>query len=455
MFYDERIENVKGKISRNSIFISFIVSLVLGGIHFANISRNAPDNKYFWFVSLELAAFIGALLSLTIGFIICKPRIKDERTESEQNSFYNKAASILIKFVLGVFAFVMPIALYIGSTTFNFADGGFDDIIYILLFVVGIYVVYSFKRNDIYFNYSIIDSDRYYKGVFKNIGKLALYALAFLGISAISFVGLVATKTPDSALITKILLQTVAYYIGTFTELALLYLLYSFLEKSSYNSENSMSKSTIISLGITIFIYAVYTASVIFVDAQPISQTSAMQIVSIISSFDIYIKFALLIFLTYFGYEYQRVRKNTLLSAACIIILLSETLSVFIGQISGSLIFVFMPEIMSQDAYIINQLFSTINVSIEDASSLANIVGFVLIIFALVKDKLIHKAHRFAVGAFAVLGGIELFLRTQVDVLQVSIYHFLVEIIELCYFAILVACVAKRTKKELQYACYP
>ena len=133
-----------------------------------------------------------------------------------------------------------------------------------------------------------------------------------------------------------------------------------------------------------------------------------------------------------------------------ITILLSETLSIFIGQISGSLILVFMPEIMSQDAYIIGQLFSTINVSIEDASSLANIVGFVLIIFALVKDKLIHKAHRFAVGAFAVLGGVELFLRTQVDILQVNIYHFIVEIIVLSYFALLVTFVSKKEKKELR-----
>ena len=99
-------------------------------------------------------------------------------------------------------------------------------------------------------------------------------------------------------------------------------------------------------------------------------------------------------------------------------------------------------------AYIINQLFSTINVSIEDTSSLANIVGFVLILFALVKDKLIHKAHRFAVGAFAVLGGVELFLRTQVDILQVNIYHFIVEIIVLCYFAIVLSIVSKRAIAE-------
>ena len=87
--------------------------------------------------------------------------------------------------------------------------------------------------------------------------------------------------------------------------------------------------------------------------------------------------------------------------------------------------------------------------TIEDASSLANAVGFVLIIFALVKDKLICKAHRFALGAFAAFGGVELFLRTQVDVLQVNIYHFFVEIIVLCYFGLLVVRTGKKARETL------
>ncbi len=449
MFYDERIENVKGKIAKRAILIAFAVTFVLAELHCANLLRNATNVRYYWFALPDIFICFSTTVALIIGLFrhIVIPR--DERTEVEQGNFYCKAASMLIKIALGAFAFDIPIVLYLGKPL-NFADSGPSGIIYTLLFIVGLYVVYSFRKNDIYFNYSIMDSDRYYKGVFKNIGKFSLYALAFLGISAISFIGVIALKTPDSASVLKIFLDTLAYYVGAFIEVALLYLFYSFLVKCSYNSENSISKSTIISLVITIFIYAVYTAGIIFVDSTAISQATTIQLVSIISSFDTYIKLAILIFLTYFGYEYQRVRKNKLISAACITILLSEVLSLFIGQISSSLIFVFMPEIMKQDAYIINQLFSTINVSIEDASSLANIVGFVLIIFALVKDKLIHKAHRFAVGAFAALGGIELFLRTQVDILQVNIYHFLVEIIVLCYFAVLVACVAKRTKKELQ-----
>ena len=449
MFYDERIENVKGKIAKRAILITFIVTFVLAQIHCANLLRNASDIRYYWFALPDVIIYFSTIVTLIIGLVRHIIISKDERTEVEQGSFYSKAASILIKIALGAFAFDLPIVLYLGKPL-NFADNGPSGIIYTLLFVIGIYVVYSFRKNDIYFNYSIMDNDHYYKGVFKNIGMIYLYALAFLGISAIAFIGVIAIKTPDSAHVFKILLDTLAFYVGIFIEIALLYLLYSFLEKCSYNSEYSISKSTIISLVITIFIYAVYTAGVIFVDSTAISQATAVQLVSIISSFDTYIKFALLIFLAYFGYEYQRVRKNKLLSAACVTILLSETLSVFIGQISGSLIFVFMPEIMSQDAYIINQLFSTINVSIEDASSLANIVGFVLIIFALVKDNLIHKAHRFVVGAFTVLGGVELFLRTQVDILQINIYHFIVEIIVLSYFALLVTLVSKKAKKELR-----
>ena len=448
MFYDERIENVKGKIAKRSILIALAITFVLAEIHCVNLLRNASDVRYYWFALPDVIICFSTIVTLIIGLVRHIIISKDERTEAEQGSFYKKAASILIKISLGAFAFDIPIVLYLGKPL-TFADSGPSGIIYTLLFIIGIYVVYSFRKNDIYFNYSIMDSDHYYKGVFKNIGKLSLYALAFLGISAISFIGIIAIKTPDSARVLKILLDTLAYYFGAFIEVALLYLLYSFLEKCSYNSENSISKSTIISLVITIFIYAVYTAGVIFVDSTAISQATAVQLVSIMSTLDTYIKFALLIFLTYFGYEYQRVRKNKLLSAACVTILLSETLSIFIGQISGSLIFVFMPEIMSQDAYVINQIFSTINASIEDASSLANTVGFVLIIFALVKDKLIHKAHRFAVGAFAVLGGVELFLRTQVDILQVNIYHFIVEIIVLCYFAIVLSIVSKRIKAEI------
>ena len=54
MFYDERIENVKGTIARNALLLSLFLSLVLGGIHLANIIKNTADPTCFWYASLEI-----------------------------------------------------------------------------------------------------------------------------------------------------------------------------------------------------------------------------------------------------------------------------------------------------------------------------------------------------------------------------------------------------------------
>ena len=448
MFYDERIENIKGKIAHNSIFISFLLSLALGSVHLINIIKNAPSNKYLWLVSLEFVICIATLTVLIIGFIKSKLQVEDERTKAEKNLFYNRSVKYLIGAILIAFACLFGLIINL-EMPHNFADQGFGSILYVLFFVIGIYVVYSFKSNDIYFNYSIMDSGHYYKGVFKNIGKMGLYTLSLFLLAMIFFIIGMLFGNANSSLNVKNLTYIVIYFVISFLELAVIYLLYSFLEKCSYNIERSISKSTIISLAITVFIYVVYTAGVIFVDSTGISQATIVQIVSIISTLDTYIKFAFLLFLTYFEYEYQRICKNKLVSAACITIILGEILSVVMGQVSNSLVFVFMPEIMSQDAYAISRILSVLNLSIENISNIANSIGLVFVVFALVKDKAIHQIHRFvACASVVVLVGLELFLRTQIDVLSVSIYHFIAEIAALCYLCVIVWRVKGKAQKE-------
>lgn len=144
----------------------------------------------------------------------------------------------------------------------------------------------------------------------------------------------------------KQILQIIIIYGGVLHEFSLLYLLYSFLEKMSYNSTRWLSKSTTISLGITIFIYAIYTFIVLFVDSNTNSQAQAMQTISIVSSMAFCIDFALLIFLTYFSYEYQKVKHNKLLSIACIIILLSEILTFLLGQVYSEIISMLLRKMM-------------------------------------------------------------------------------------------------------------
>ena len=448
MFYDERIENAKGRIAKRAMLIAFAVTFVLAEIHCVNLLRNATNVRYYWLAFPDAVICFSLMITLIIGLI--RHSIitsKDERTELGQVGFYSKAASVLMKISLGAFALDIPIVLYLGKPL-NFADDGPSGIIYSLLFIVGIYVVYSFRRNDIYFNYSIMEDERYYRGVFRNIGKYGLWTLVFFAISFVSFTGIIAFKTPETARVLRVLLEMTIYYLLSFAEFALLYLLWSFLEKSSYRNEISISRSTVISLVLTIFLYAVYAAGVIAVDALPISQSDRLLIVSLLGPMKPYIRFALLIFVTYFGYEYQRSQKNKLISAACVIVLLNETLILFLSQTVDRLIFVFMPELMSQEAYVINHILSTLTTFFDDASCAANIVGFVLMIFALTGDRMISNVHRLAISGFVILGGIELFLRTQEDFLTVKIYHFVAEIAVLCYFAVLVACVAVKVKKK-------
>lgn len=449
MFYDERIEKAKGRISRNAIILSVIISVVLGAIRLTNILKNTDQSKYLCLVILEAVIILGGLICLLIGFARNKIHPKDERTVFEESCFYNKASLILIKIVTIVFAFFLPIVLRIGLPS-NYTDGGFDRIFLVLSFVVGIYVIYGFRRNDIYFNYSIMEDERYYKRVFKNIGKLALYFLCLFVFSSISFTLFVATKEPDQVILIRHILQIVGLYVIVLLEFSLLYLLYSFLEKMSYNSTRWLSKATAISLGITVFMYAVYTFIVILVDSLAISQAQAMQTVSVASSLAFYIDFALLIFLTYFSYEYLKVNHNKLLSAACLTILLSETLGFLIGQVWGGITSLFLREMIEYDAYIITHFLSTAKTIIQDSSSIANIIGFSLIIIALIKDKTIKKSNLATIICFVVLGGIEIFLRTQTRYLEVNIFHSLAEIAVLIYFCILVICIErKQTNKPL------
>ena len=150
MFYDERIENVKGKIAKRSILITLAITFVLAEIHCVNLLRNASDVRYYWFALPDVIICFSTIVTLIIGLVRHIIISKDERTEAEQGSFYKEAASILIKISLGAFAFDIPIVLYLGKPL-TFADRGPSGIIYTLLFIIGIYVVYSFKKNDIYF----------------------------------------------------------------------------------------------------------------------------------------------------------------------------------------------------------------------------------------------------------------------------------------------------------------
>ena len=447
MFYDERIEKVKGRISRNAIIMSVIISVVLGSIRLTNILKNTNQIKYLCLVILEAMIFLSGLICLLIGFIRSRIHTKDERTIFEESHFYNKASSILIKIVTIIFAFFLPVISHIELPDF-YVDSGFGNIFSVLFFSIGTYFIYKLKSNDIYFNYSLMEDEHYYKSVFKNIWKFAFYILCLFGVSAISFIFFVVTKELNQTILVKHILQIIGLYTSVMLGFSLLYLLYSFLEKMSYNSTRWLSKSTIISLGITVFIYAVYTLIVVFANSLASSQTQAMQTVSLVSYLGFCINFALLIFLTYFGYEYLKVKQNKLLAFACLMILLSEVSVFLIGHVWNEIRYLFLREMIEYGTYTITYFLSTAKTIIQDLSSIINTIGFSLIIIALIKDTTIGKSNIAMIFGFVVLGGIEMFLRTQTGYLEVNIYHSFSEIAVLIYFCILITCIERKQINE-------
>lgn len=420
---------------------------MLAGVHIINLLRNATSIGYYWYALVDVTVLLVTAAVLLAGLLRRAGHASDERTMAEAGRFYGRSAMVLLWLVLGALAFDLPIVMYLGAPH-GFGDSGPADIAATLFFIVGIYVVCGFRRSDIYFNYSIIDSERYYRGVGRKIGKLALGALALLAVSAVSFCGVCLFGRPTGAQSVAIILTLLFYYIGTTAELAVLYLLYSYLEKCSYDSRTPLSASTMISLVIVIFIYAAYTLHVIFIERTAASAAAAAQGVSILSTLERYIKFALLIFLTYFGYEYQKTRKNKLLRAGCGTIIWGEVMRLLLGRVSRGLIFVFLPEIEGRELWIINRIFSVANATIEDVADVVVLAGFVMILFAASADGYLYRACRFAPAVLLLPIGIELFLRTQTDTLTVSIWHLAAEIVLLCVFAVTAATVARKMARQ-------
>ena len=64
-------------------------------------------------------------------------------------------------------------------------------------------------------------------------------------VSVVVLMFIAVAKQLDQVILVKYILQIVALYAGILIELSLLYLLYSFLEKTSYNSSLMISKATV------------------------------------------------------------------------------------------------------------------------------------------------------------------------------------------------------------------
>lgn len=451
MFYDERIELAKGKICRNSIIISLVLSLMIGILRLGLVTSRFTSATYVYLIAIEVIIALCSAITLIIGAIRSRHREKDERFIAEQSCFYIKAAYICLNIVIICEAVIIPVKLHLyqrfgGSVRLLV----YDTFLFLLFFVICNYIIYSFKKNDIYLNYHLMEDDHYYTGVWKNIGKLSVRALYCLGISMTAdlmldlFTGTVTFNIIEAYIIFFFI------YVSFTATLAVLYLLYSFLEKSSYNSERLVSKATVISLLITIFIYALYACFIVYISMLPISQSEIYMEVSQMSTIcsNILI-FTILMFLTYFGYEYQKKKPNRLLSAALLTIILSFVLSEISSYVYSHIQYMLLDTLLNSNSYELIQTMANILNCKSDLVCITNSVGFILTVIALIKDRSIGKGHIASVGFLGILWALDIFIRTQLPYIYVTYFGVFANVsILICLWAIILS-VSSRDKKSL------
>ncbi|MGM9970769.1 MAG: hypothetical protein ACI35S_10305 [Anaeroplasma sp.] len=443
MFYDERIESVKGHISRNAIILSILISFIIGGIRIFNVLINTNDLKYLCLVSLEILICLLGVAILFFGFI--RKYKKDERVINEKKIYYNKASIVLVKITTFVFAIFLPIILYMGIPN-GFSDTIFGNILFILFFLIGIYVIFSFKRNDIFFNYSIIDNDNYYKCILKNICKFALF-IFYLFMTSL-FVYILCSLKYNFNIYFLILI--ISMYTGILVFLSSLYLLYSFLEKTSYNSDIAVSKATLILLGTVILTFVTYTFLMIYINSLNLTTARVIQIITYISEFfKPFIVFVLLLFLIYFSYEYLKAEKNKMLFIGCILILLVGVLYYFNNQILGCITSLLIKQFVENNFFVI-YILSYIRTIILYLFLGINIVGISLLIISLIKDKIIKKVNILSIIFMSIAIIVQIFLRTQAEEIMVSIYSAVCESFVLIYLYIIAIFINRKNIKYIE-----
>ena len=462
MFYDERIEFEKGRISRNCIIISVVASLIYGALYLINIIMGIenPGFRHFFHLGIEAVIILSGSILLITGF--CKGVFsKDERTQAGRNLFYGKAALIHLCITLIAWAFIMPFALAYPLPQINFLAFPYDYGLSMLFFPTVSYCVYAFKKSEIYFNYSILESKHYYRGVMRNIGKFGgfialLFLASFTGLSLIIFTQIRSIK-PEALLsyISSVFLTHVTVFLLS----SLLYLLLSMLEKASYDNETRLvSKSTVISfltaacLTLAVSVMAYFSA--IWINDLLINRndwnnehftvgelvTAISNALSLVQSF---IFLMLILSITYFYYEYSRFKKNRMLSVSIATILsvksLYKLLPTYFNLIRLIAINAFENKTVGIRDIYIEKTIEEIHLYLTYFLNFAEILALALIIVALIKDGTLSKESFASLAVLAVLFGVIVFLSTQLRAYEFAQAKAIFAAVVYIYYAVIVA----------------
>jgi len=224
-FYDERINSECGRIYRRGMIYATLVTLIYGILRAVVLYSNRHlEFSYFY---TELAIVVCGVIILAAGTLKFFGE-SDERVEALKHSYYLRAAKIFLVVALAGYAVSIPFSLH-----HSFVDVPTNQLILILEVLGTVYLFYAFKSKNINFNYSFIHEERgeYYLRVFKNIGKLSATLFVAFFFSAMLDLGINRSFVSFFGILEG--------YLDSCVGLGLEYLLISWIEKASYDEDES------------------------------------------------------------------------------------------------------------------------------------------------------------------------------------------------------------------------
>jgi len=406
MFYDERIELERGKISRNCIIISVIVALFLGIPRFiylneyiiteyANSSVYSTAQKFYLILATEFTVIFSGAVCLLIGFFYKLFEKDGEFRKAKKSKFYNKAGKIHL--ILSLAGFALACAAFQNIGTF---DISISEIAFSFIMSLFAYCAYAFKKSEIYFNYSIMEDENYYIKVVWNIVKLAICTFGLMIISFISNIFIDMTGGSRNGM--EVMGQLASMYFSAFTLIALAYFVYSYLEKTSYDNESALlSNSPFITLAVAAAVSVFLVLYCIKMLLTPSPQGSGGIIGILHHMCDV----CIIAFLTYLNYEYQRERKSRLIGAGTGIILSTipafQCISAFLVIHLNSFSRLIMSHHNNEDAremyrVYYEKTYDAMNLC-KDITAALQLIAVILIFRSLIKRKHIPDSHYFII----------------------------------------------------------
>lgn len=299
MFQDERINKESGRIYRNCIILSLIITLIF--LIIKTVYYRMIDCFQFIYILPESVLLIESLIILGVGEGLIINKTKDELFYFKRYNYYKKA---MINFLsIGLLGFSISLPFEFEK---KFMDLSSMSYLIHLESLGFLFLVFSFKRARINFNYSFIEEStaKYWKNVALNVLKLFNLHVLFFGISML--INIVSIKNNY--------LNVCLFFIISFASLSILYILLSFIEwlSNKYIENDRKNPAIFVVGGLTFFIYFLYFVCifvVLFLQKNPATHSGTLW--NVLNNISDYIHlFYLPCFIWLLTFLYEKLDKN-------------------------------------------------------------------------------------------------------------------------------------------------